>query len=91
MFNQFRSKFKQQLRYVLLSMAEKLDSDRPSSPPVTEEKPKRSRRNRRKERNKEEKKLFRDLLRNLTEKKENFGKYWEFDLEKVDYTPSIMR
>jgi predicted CopG family antitoxin len=43
------------------------------------------------ERNKEEKKLFRDLLRNLTEKKENFGKYWEFDLEKVDYTPSIMR
>ena len=54
MLNQLRSKFKQQLRNALLSMAEKLDSERPPSP--SSSKRKRRRRNRRKERNKEKNK-----------------------------------
>jgi penicillin-binding protein 1A len=51
--NQFRSKFKQQLRDILLSIAEKLDNDPSTSSPITEEIPKKHRRNRRKERAKE--------------------------------------
>ncbi len=56
MLNQFRSKFKQKLRGVLLSIADKLDSDASTTSAVTLEKPKKQKRNRRKERNKQKNK-----------------------------------
>ena len=42
------------------------------------------------ERTKEQKKMFRDLLKNMTEKREYFGKYWEFDLDKTEYRQPFM-
>ncbi|MDJ0843856.1 MAG: penicillin-binding protein 1A, partial [Crocosphaera sp.] len=54
MFNQLKSKVKQQLRGLLLSLADKLDSDRPTTSAVKAEKPRRSRRRRRRRQNKEQ-------------------------------------
>jgi len=42
------------------------------------------------ERTKEQNKTFKDLLKNMTEKREYFGKYWEFDLNKAEYKQPFM-
>ena len=41
-------------------------------------------------RTKEQKKMFMDLLKNMTEKREYFGKYWKFDLDKAEYRQPFM-
>ena len=42
------------------------------------------------ERTKKENKIFRNLLKNTVEKRTNFGKHWEFDIEKAEYSQPFM-
>ena len=42
------------------------------------------------ERTKEQARMFRDLLKNMTEKREYFGKYWRFGLDKAEYRQPFM-
>lgn len=43
------------------------------------------------ERPKEQNKMFKDLLKNTEQKKNEYGKFWEFDKSKVNYMPPFMK